>query len=95
MPTGERTTVIACATVIKETMPHVLPDGTHRALGFELHANPDMLTRTLQETIDPVPSRGDHLPPGCQENRERNVRIDRAKDRRHPVAHRQLYCALV
>jgi len=52
MPAAGRKTVIACATVIEEMMPHLPPDVGHRVLDFGLHVNPDALRRTLQEEID-------------------------------------------
>jgi hypothetical protein len=50
--TGERTTVIACATVIEEMMPHLPPDVEYEILDFGLHVNPDALRSTLQKAID-------------------------------------------
>lgn len=47
-----RTTIIACATVIEEMLPHLSPDLGHRVLDFGLHVNPDALRKTLQEAID-------------------------------------------
>ena len=52
--TGERTTVIACATVIEEMMPHLPPDVKYEILDFGLHINPDALRSTLQKAIDTV-----------------------------------------
>jgi hypothetical protein len=49
---GERTAVIACATVIEEMMPHLSADVQYQVLDFGLHVNPDALRRTLQESID-------------------------------------------
>lgn len=49
---GERTTVIACATVIEEMMPHLPPEFTYQVLDFGLHVHPDALRSTLQEAID-------------------------------------------
>jgi hypothetical protein len=50
--TAERTTVIACATVIEEMMPHLPPDVEHEVLDFGLHVNPDALRCSLQQAID-------------------------------------------
>jgi hypothetical protein len=50
--TGGRTTVIACATVIEEMMPHLPPDVQYEVLDFGLHVNPDALRSSLQQAID-------------------------------------------
>jgi hypothetical protein len=50
--TAKRTTVIACATVIEEMMPHLPPDVKYKVLDFGLHVNPDALRNSLQEAID-------------------------------------------
>ncbi len=50
--TGGRTTVIACATVIEEMMPHLPPGFAYQVLDFGLHVNPDALRCTLQAAID-------------------------------------------
>ena len=47
-----RTKVIACATVIEEMLLHLPPGVDHSVLDFGLHAAPDALRHTLQETID-------------------------------------------
>ncbi len=49
---GTRTTVIACATVIEEMMPHLPPQFKHEVLDFGLHVNPEALRSSLQEAID-------------------------------------------
>jgi hypothetical protein len=49
---GERTTVIACATVIEEMLPHLPPGVEYEVLDFGLHVNPSTLRSTLQQTID-------------------------------------------
>ena len=49
---GERTAVIACATVIEEMMPHLTPDVRFEVLDFGLHVNPAALRSSLQEAID-------------------------------------------
>jgi hypothetical protein len=51
---GERTMVIACATVIEEMMLHLPPNLTYQVLDFGLHVNPDSLRSTLQKAIDTV-----------------------------------------
>jgi hypothetical protein len=50
--TGERTTIIACATVIEEMMPHLPPEAKYKVLDFGLHVNPEALRSSLQEAID-------------------------------------------
>lgn len=52
MPTTERITVIACATVIEEMLPHLPPGASYQVLDFGLHVNPDALRNTLQQAID-------------------------------------------
>lgn len=49
---GERTTVIACATVIEEMMPHLPLNVKCQVLDFGLHVNPEVLRSTLQEAIN-------------------------------------------
>jgi hypothetical protein len=51
-PMSERMTVIACATVIEEMLPHLPSDVAHEVLDFGLHVNPDALRSTLQKAID-------------------------------------------
>jgi hypothetical protein len=45
-------TVIACATVIEEMMPHLPPDVQYEVLDFGLHVNPEALRSSLQQAID-------------------------------------------
>jgi hypothetical protein len=47
-----QTTVIACATVIEEMMPHLPPAFKYEVLDFGLHVNPGALRSRLQEAID-------------------------------------------
>jgi hypothetical protein len=47
-----RTTIIACATVIEEMLPHLAPGVSYRVLDFGLHIRPEALKRALQEAID-------------------------------------------
>jgi hypothetical protein len=49
---GMRTTVIACATVIEEMMPHLPTEVKYKVLDFGLHVNPDALRSSLQEAIN-------------------------------------------
>jgi hypothetical protein len=49
---GERTAVIACATVIEEMLSHLPPGVKYEVLDFGLHVNPDALRSSLQQTID-------------------------------------------
>jgi hypothetical protein len=58
---GQRTAVIACATVIEEMMPHLPPDMTYEVLDFGLHVNPDALRTALQEVIDRVSRTADTI----------------------------------
>ncbi|HOG48699.1 MAG TPA: DUF1638 domain-containing protein, partial [Anaerolineae bacterium] len=50
--TSIRPTVIACATVIEEMLPHLPPEATPKVLDFGLHVNPEALRSSLQEAID-------------------------------------------
>ena len=50
--TAQRTTIIACATVIEEMLPHLSPAARYQTLEFGLHVNPDALRKNLQEAID-------------------------------------------
>jgi len=61
MQTAERTTVIACATVIEEMMPHLPPDVKYEVLDFGLHVNPDALRSTLQQVIDTASETADRI----------------------------------
>jgi len=61
LQSGERTMVIACATVIEEMIPHLPPDVTCQVLDFGLHVNPDALRSTLQEAIDAVSGAADKI----------------------------------
>jgi hypothetical protein len=58
---AERTTVIACATVIEEMMPHLPPDLRYEVLDFGLHVNPDALRSTLQKAIDTASETADRI----------------------------------
>jgi hypothetical protein len=49
---GVPTTIIACATVIEEMIPHLPPDASYEVLDFGLHVNPDALRGSLQVAID-------------------------------------------
>jgi hypothetical protein len=49
---GERTAVIACATVIEEMLPHLPEDANVEVMDFGLHVNPTALRTTLQRAID-------------------------------------------
>ncbi len=61
LQSGERTMVIACATVIEEMIPHLPPDVKYQVLDFGLHVNPDALRSTLQEAIDAVSGAADKI----------------------------------
>jgi hypothetical protein len=58
---GERTTIIACATVIEEMMPHLSPAVKYQVLDFGLHVNPDALRSTLQKAIDRASETADRI----------------------------------
>jgi hypothetical protein len=58
---SERTTVIACATVIEEMLPHLQPGTAYEVLDFGLHVNPGALRNTLQETIDAASETADRV----------------------------------
>jgi hypothetical protein len=58
---GIRTTVIACATVIEEMMPHLPPDAKYEVLDFGLHVNPGALRSSLQEAIDKASGAADTI----------------------------------
>jgi hypothetical protein len=58
---GERMTVIACATVIEEMMPHLPPAVKYQVLDFGLHVNPDALRSTLQKAIDTASETADRI----------------------------------
>ena len=49
---AKQTKIIACATVIHEMLTHLPPDVDYTILDFGLHVNPDVLRRSLQDTID-------------------------------------------
>jgi Protein of unknown function (DUF1638) len=59
--TGERTMVIACATVIEEMMPHLPPAVKYEVLDFGLHVNPEALRSSLQEAIDRASETADRI----------------------------------
>jgi hypothetical protein len=61
MKTAGRTTVIACATVIEEMMPHLPPDIEYQVLDFGLHVNPDALRISLQQAIDAASETADTI----------------------------------
>jgi hypothetical protein len=44
--------IVACATVIEEMLPRLLPDADCCVLDFGLHTNPEALKRVLQKTVD-------------------------------------------
>jgi hypothetical protein len=50
--THQQATVIACATVIEEMLPHLPAHVKYEVLDFGLHVNPEALRSTLQEAID-------------------------------------------
>ena len=59
--TAGRTTIIACATVIEEMMPHLPPEAKYEVLDFGLHVNPDALRTTLQQAIDAAAETADTI----------------------------------
>jgi len=58
---GERTVVLACATVIEEMLPHLPPGVEHEVLDFGLHVNPDALRHSLQQAIDRLSAQADTI----------------------------------
>jgi hypothetical protein len=50
--TENRTKLIACATVVEETLPLLPPDMAYEVLDFGLHLRPEGLKKALQEAID-------------------------------------------
>jgi hypothetical protein len=59
--TGERITVIACATVIEEMLPHLPPEVRYQVLDFGLHVNPGALRDALQKAIDAASETADWI----------------------------------
>lgn len=59
MTTNNRTTIIACATVIEEMLPLLPPEIHYEVLDFGLHLRPESLKKALQETIDRVGEEAD------------------------------------
>lgn len=58
---GDRTAVIACATVIEEMLSLLPPGMTHQVLDFGLHVNPEALKRTLQDAVDAATTTADTI----------------------------------
>jgi hypothetical protein len=58
---SKRTAVIACATVIEEMRPLLVPGIECHVLDFGLHVKPQELRQTLQETIDGLAPRADTI----------------------------------
>jgi hypothetical protein len=56
-----RTTVLACATVIEEMVPHLPPEVHHQVFDFGLHTDPDKLRAALQEAIDAASTEADTI----------------------------------
>lgn len=57
----EQIAVIACATVIEEMMPHLLPGTRYEVLDFGLHVNPEALRSSLQRAIDRMAEAADRI----------------------------------
>jgi hypothetical protein len=56
-----RTTVLACATVIEEMLPHLPPHVQHQVFDFGLHLHPEKLRAALQEAIDAASAEADTI----------------------------------
>ncbi len=56
-----RTKIIACATVIEETLPLLLPEMDYEVLDFGLHLRPENLRETLQKAIDKASEEADTI----------------------------------
>jgi hypothetical protein len=56
-----RTKIIACATVIEETLPLLPPEMDYEVLDFGLHLRPENLRETLQKAIDKASEEADTI----------------------------------